>query len=220
MSDQVRPVVHIVDDDPAVRHDLVTLVQSASLGARGYESAHDFLSANLTESDHPECLVLDIRMPGKSGIELFRELRENLRDMPVLLISGHADVPVTIRGMKLGAVDLLQKPVDPLIFIQTVQRSLKISQALKLEKAETASVNRRFKHLTARELQLLDLVVEGHSSKQIASSLKISIKTVGNHRTSLMAKTGAANAADLSRLFTCYKSNLARQHEADKNRWT
>ena len=210
MHDPVRAIVHVVDDDPAVRQQLLKLIEAASLEARGYQSAGDFLSANATESQRPECLVLDIRMPEMSGIELLRTLRANLWNMPVLLVSGHADVPATIRGMKMGAVDLLQKPVDPLLFIEAVGRSLKISEAFKLEQAEAEAVSRRFKDLTVRELELLALIVDGNSSKQIAFSLNISIRTVANHRTSLMAKTGAANAADLARLFTRYKSNLAR----------
>jgi two-component system, LuxR family, response regulator FixJ len=211
MKEEMRAVVHIVDDDSTMRNTLLTLAEAALLEARGYESANEFLIANTAESERPECLVLDIRMPEMTGIELLRELRANRRDIPVLLVSGHADVPVTIRGMKLGAVDLLQKPVEPLIFIEAVQRSLKISEGLKLEQAEAASVSRRFKHLTARELELLALVADGQSSKQIAVNLKISIKTVANHRTSLMAKTGATNAADLAQLFTRYRSNLSRR---------
>jgi FixJ family two-component response regulator len=211
MKSQARAVIHIVDDDAAMRNTLLTLVKAASLEAREYECAKDFLAANTAESEHPECIVLDIRMPGMSGIDLLHSLRSNLSNIPVLLVSAHADVPATIRGMKLGAVDLLQKPVEPSIFIEAIQRSLKISEGLKLAQAEAASVSRRFERLTARELELLGLLADGHSSKQIALNLKISIRTVGNHRTSLMAKTGAANAADLARLFTRCRSYLSRQ---------
>ena len=210
MQSGITPLVHIVDDDSAMRDTLLALVGAESLEARGYASAREFLTANTTESEQPECIVLDIRMPEMSGIELLHTLRANLWNIPVLLVSGHADVPATIRGMKLGAVDLLQKPVDPLLFTHAIQRSLKISEGLKLEQADAASTNRRFVHLTARELELMGLVVEGQSSKQIAFNLRLSIRTVANHRASMMAKTGASNTADLSRLFTSYKSHLSR----------
>jgi len=213
MNKEDRAVVHVVDDDAAMRNTLLTLAEAASRETHGYQSAKEFLAANTEESEHPECLVLDIRMPEMSGIELLRAVRTNKWNIPVLLVSGHADVPATILGMKMGAVDLLQKPVDPSVFIDAIHRSLKISEGLKLEEAEALSVGRRFEHVTPRELELLALVTDGLSSKQIANSLKISIRTVANHRSNLMAKTGAANAADLARLFTRYKSSLSQQNQ-------
>ena len=214
MKEQTPGLVHIVDDDAGMRNSLMMLVESASLTARTYESAEKFLAEMTDEPKHPGCLVLDLRMPGMSGIDLLHRLRTSMNDMPVILISAHADVPAAIRGMKLGAVDLLQKPVEPAVLLETIQRSLKLSENLFRQRADAESVNRRFAHLTARELELLALIVDGHSNKQIAAQMHISIKTVANHRASLMTKTAAANAADLARLFTLYKANQSQESQA------
>jgi FixJ family two-component response regulator len=204
-------MVHIVDDDPGIRNSLLMLADSASLPARAYASAEEFLAEMTSRLEEPGCIVLDLRMPGMSGIEMLARLRTHMNDIPVILISGHADVPDTVRGMKLGAVDLLQKPVEPSVLIETIRRSLALSEHLCRQRAEAKSVNQRFEHLTDRELELLNLIVEGHSNKQIAGERHISIKTVANHRASLMTKTGAANGADLGRLFTLYKSNTSQR---------
>jgi two-component system response regulator FixJ len=200
-------MVHIVDDDPGMRKSLTMLVESASLAATAYESAEAFLAES--DADHPACVVLDLRMPGMSGLEMLQNLRANMNDVPVIIISAHADVPATVRGMKLGAVDVLQKPVEPAILLDTIRQTLSLSQSLFQQREEARSVSQRFENLTNREMELLALIVDGQSNKQIARTLGISIKTVANHRASLMAKTGAANAADLARLFTTYTS-LAR----------
>ena len=214
MNDQSSAVVHIVDDDSGMRNSLLMLAQSASLFARAYASAEEFLAEINSAPERPGCIVLDLRMPGMGGIELLQRLRTNMSDIPVILISAHAEVPDAVRGMKLGAVDLLQKPVEPSVLIDTIQRSLKLSENLHHQRAQASSVNRRFERLTARELELLVLIVEGHSNKQLAAEMRISIKTVANHRASLMTKSGAANAADLARLFTLYKSNVSQQVNA------
>ena len=211
MPHMEEPEIYIVDDDPALRSSILVFAQSASLAARAYESAEDFLAENTAAPKQPGCLVLDIRMPGMGGIELLRRLRANLSDLPVILISGHADVPATIRGMKLGAVDLLIKPVELPVLFEAIKRSLKISTDLHQQRAAAISISRRFEHLTARELELVRVVVDGHSNKQIAVEMHISVKTVANHRASLMTKTGAANAADLARVFTMYNSNVSRE---------
>ena len=133
-------------------------------------------------------------------------LRTDLNDIPVILISAHADVPATVRGMKLGAVDLLQKPIEPTVLIEAIERSLELSRSIFIKREEAEAVRRRFARLTARELELLVLIVNGHLNKQIAAEMGISPKTVANHRANLMTKTAAANSADLARLFTIYSS--------------
>jgi two-component system response regulator FixJ len=212
MSDELKPVVHIIDDDPGMRKSLTMLAQSASLPMRGYQSAEEFIA----EADvaRPGCIVLDLRMPGMSGIELLQQLRAEMVDIPVILISGHADVPTAVRGMKLGAVDLLQKPVEPEVLIEAIRRSLDLSASMHRRRSDQESVRRRFESLTPRELELLKWIVEGHSNKRIAFDMGISIKTVANHRASLMTKTGASNAADLARLYTIADSGAASTHRA------
>jgi FixJ family two-component response regulator len=192
-----------------MRKSLTMLVESASLVASAYESAENFLADSA--ADHPGCVVLDLRMPGMSGIDMLQTLRGNMNDIPVIIISAHADVPATVRGMKLGAVDVLQKPVEPTALLDAIRQSLTLSQSLYQQREEALSVRQRFANLTAREMELLALIVDGQPNKQIARTLGISIKTVANHRASLMAKTGAANAADLARLFTTHNTNT-RQH--------
>jgi two-component system, LuxR family, response regulator FixJ len=208
MQSDTSGVVHIVDDDAGMRKSLLMLAESASLVARGYESAEDFLAKG--EPDHPGCIVLDLRMPGMSGIELLQRLRTDMNDIPVILISGHADVGSTVRGMKLGAVDLLQKPIEPVVLIEAIRRSLKLSQTLHHDRKESSSVRQRFECLTPREMELLTLLADGHSNKQIAVEMGISIKTVANHRANVMAKTAALNAADLARLFTIHRGHLGQ----------
>jgi len=211
MFTESNAIVHIVDDDAGMRNSLGMLVQSVSLPSRSYASAEEFLSeADLTQAG---CVLLDLRMPGMGGIELLQRLRAASVGIPVILISGHADVPTTVRGMKLGAVDLLQKPIEPSVLIDAVRRNLDVSRAMNQQRNGSQSIRDRFAALTRRETELLKLIVNGHSNKQIATGIGISIKTVANHRASLMAKTGAVNAADLVRLFTIADPSASRQTE-------
>jgi two-component system response regulator FixJ len=201
-------IVHIVDDDAGMRKSLGMLLEAEGLEVRTHDSAEAFLIEN--PSSHPACLVLDLRMPGLGGLELLQRLRTAMNDIPVILISAHADVPDAVRGMKLGAVDLLQNPVEPANLVDVIKRSLGVSQSLFEKHLEADSIHKRFAHLTSREMELLALLVDGLSNKQIAAHMGIAIKTAANHRASLMAKTKAENAADLARLFTVHKSLNAR----------
>jgi FixJ family two-component response regulator len=207
MSD--RSIVHIIDDDPGMRKSLDMLMESASLPARFYESAEAFLEEFDAESCG--CLVLDLRMPGMGGLELLQRLRAERNEIPVIVISGHADVSAAVRSMKLGAVDLLQKPFEPKTLIAAVRGALEKHADLLQRHSEQTAVRDRFAGLTPRELDLLKLVVAGRSSKQIAADLQISVKTVANHRASLLAKTGAANGPDLARLSVIAGSTPAKQ---------
>jgi FixJ family two-component response regulator len=191
-------LIHVVDDDPGIRKSLLVLLESSGHLPRAYESAEQFLDE--ADLDQPGCLLLDLQMRGMGGIELLQRLRASGVEMPVILISAHADVPTAVGGMKLGAIDLLQKPFEPHALVEAVRRAIHRSTELHHGRAEQEAIRRRLADLTPRELDLLKLVVAGRSNKQIAGDLNISIKTVANHRASLMAKTGALNAADLTRL--------------------
>jgi two-component system response regulator FixJ len=194
------PTVHVVDDDPGMRNSLQQLLDSASLPARTYPSAREFLDeADMRSSG---CLVLDLRMPGMGGMELLQRMESDGNDMPVIIISGHVDVKTTVRSMKLGAVDVLQKPVEPDVLVIAIRRAIQQSADMQHRRAQTDVIRRRLQSLTQRELDLLKLMVAGKSNKQMAADLGISIKTVANHRASLMAKTQALNAADLARMST------------------
>jgi len=191
-------MVHVVDDDRAIRKSLEMLLESASLPVRVYESAGAFLDE--AKVDQPGCLVLDLRMPDMGGMELLQKLSSSGMIMPVIIMSGHADVPTAVRGMKLGAIDVLQKPFDPKVLLETIRRSLDSSVESHRKWVEVQRIRERVAELTPRELDLLKLLVAGRSNKQVANDLGISIKTVANHRANLMAKMGALNAADLTRL--------------------
>jgi two-component system, LuxR family, response regulator FixJ len=199
-SVELGTLVHVIDDDPGVRRSLSMLLESASFKARAHASAEEFLGD--VDLSQPACIVLDLRMPGLGGMELLQQLRRDGHEIPVIIISGHADVTTAVRGMQLGAIDLLQKPFEPATLLEAVDRAIEMSRRQTARQASQGEARARFAQLTPRELDLLKLVVAGRSNKQIASDLSISIKTVANHRASLMAKTGALNAADLSRLST------------------
>jgi two-component system response regulator FixJ len=196
----MRPIVHVVEDDQSMRNSLRTLVESISLEVRVYESAEDFLDR--LEPPHHGCLVTDLRMPGMSGIDLLKHLRDNKNDMPVIIISGNADVPSVIQILKLGAVDMLEKPFDSRVILDAVTAALNKSGHQLKERIEHEKVESVFAELSPRERELLRLIVLGRSNKQIAIDLHIAMKTVINHRAHLMAKTHALNAADLARMAT------------------
>jgi two-component system response regulator FixJ len=191
-------VIHIIDDDPGVRKSLELMMSSASLAVRVYESGEEFLDS--IDPSQPGCIVLDLRMPGISGIDVLQRLRAINSDIPAIIISGHADVPTAIRGMKLGAIDLLQKPFEPRTLLDAVHAAIKSSLDSQSHRSEQEDIRQRLATLTPRELDLLKMVVSGMANKRIATELKISIKTVANHRANLMAKTQALNAADLARM--------------------
>jgi len=196
----VAPTVHIIDDDPAVRKSLKMVMESASLAVRIYESGEAFLDE--VDPHQSGCMVLDLRMPGMSGIELLQKLRAANNHVPAIVISGHVDVPTAIRSMKLGAVDLLEKPVEPRVLVDAVRSAIRTSIESQQLRGERDSITQRLARLTPRERALLELLVAGMPNKLIAAKLGISAKTVANHRASLMKKTQALNAADLSRLCT------------------
>jgi two-component system, LuxR family, response regulator FixJ len=193
-------IVHVIDDDSGVRRSLQLVMESASLAVQVYASGAEFLDA--VDPHQPGCMVLDLRMPDMSGIEVLQRLRAAHNDIPAIIISGHADVPTTISGMKLGAIDLLQKPFEPRALLEAVHGAIAKSMEMMQRSDEQDCVNQRLEKLTPRELDLLKLVVAGMPNKRIATGLNISIKTVANHRANLMAKMHALNAADLARIST------------------
>jgi FixJ family two-component response regulator len=193
-------LIHIVDDDSGLRRSLEMMLESASIPVRTYASAEQFLEE--MDLALPGCVVLDLRMSGMGGMELLHRLRRDGHAIPIIIVSGHADVPTAVLGMKLGAVDLLQKPFEPGDLMEALSRAVEADRAAHQQRAQQQAIRQRLAALTDRELELLELIVAGRSNKQVARDLGISIKTVANHRASLMAKTGALNAADLARLST------------------
>ena len=189
------PVVYVIDDDASFRKAVVRLLSSAGLEVETLASASEFLERPVV--DRPSCLVLDVRMPGPSGMDLQAALREARRDIPIVFMTGHGDVSTSVRAMKGGAVDFLEKPFRARELLACVQRGLARSQQSRGERAERTAIERRFATLTSRERDVLRLVVTGMLNKQIAAELGIAEKTVKIHRGHMTQKMEAASVAEL-----------------------
>ena len=192
------PTVFMVDDDPGMRKSTAMLLEAAGLSYEAYESASAF-TAKYTPQRRG-CLILDLHMPGMNGMELIERLRAQNVPLQIIVVSGTGTIPLAVKGMKLGVLDFLEKPVDPDTLIERVKSGLAADERRRVETAAAESARERLSALTPRERQLVKLLVSGMSNKQIAADLGISVKTVENHRASLMQKTGALNAADLTRM--------------------
>jgi FixJ family two-component response regulator len=190
-----EPCVFVVDDDEAVRDGLYELFSAEGIPVRVFASAEDFVDAGLTR--HPGCVILDIQMPGMTGIELQSELIRQGASIPIIAITGQGDVPKAVAMLKGGAIDFIEKPFDPAALLQAVGEALdREGQARRLS-AEQEETEARLATLSPREHQVLDLVVAGHSNKAIGAKLGISVRTVENHRAKLMDKMDCSNVSSL-----------------------
>lgn len=199
MSDAAQPTVFVVDDDHAVRRALKRLVLSAGLQAETFATAEAFLKYHRDLSG-PACLVLDVRMPGLSGTELQEHLAAMQRSVPIVFVTGHGTVPVSVRAMKLGAVDFLSKPLEAHQFLQAVTNAIEKDKAGRSKRAEVADIQRRIASLSPRQHQVMDMVVQGMLNKQIAHELGTTEKTVKVHRAHVMKKMRVRSVAQLVRL--------------------
>ena len=193
-----EPAVFIVDDDAAVRRFLGGLIESVELRVEAYASAQDFLEAY--EPGSTGCLVLDVRMPGMSGLELQRKLTDREIDLPVIVLTGHGNVQVAVHAMKAGAVDFIEKPFDNELLLDRIQKAVAESVRVTSERVRRNEIAIRLQRLTPRERQVLDLVISGETNKGVARHLGISERTVEIHRANVMRKTRATSLADLVRL--------------------
>ena len=191
-------IVYVVDDDESVRRGLSRLLRSAGLSVETFPSAQAFLSRDLP--DRPACLVLDVRMPGLSGLDLQAALKQAGRPMPIVFISGQSDVPVSVRAMKEGALDFLQKPFDDDQLLSAIAGALARGRTARALRDESAVVRQRFETLTPRERQVLGQVIAGLLNKQIAANLGAAEKTIKIHRGRVMQKMAAGSVADLVRM--------------------
>lgn len=192
------PLIHVVDDDESLRTALLRLLAAAGYEARGYASTGDFLLHPLP--DRPGCLLLDVRLPGPSGLELQAALKRQGVALPVVFLTGHADVASSVRAMKAGAVDFLEKPVERGTLLDALQRALARDAQLRAARDAADRLRARFALLTPRERAVFDRVVAGRLNKQIADELGIAERTVKLQRAQVMAKLGAGSAAELGRL--------------------
>ena len=191
-------VVFIVDDDALIRDSLEQLVKSVGLKAETFSSAQVFLDTEL--SDKPACLILDIRMPGLSGLDLQDELLKRGNLIPIIFITGHGTVPMSVRAMKAGAVDFLQKPFEDQELLDLIHHAIDRNSQKILEQAEIGKIEQRLRSLTLREHEILVLVTDGRLNKRIAYDLKMSENTVKTHRARIMRKMEVGSLAELVRV--------------------
>jgi FixJ family two-component response regulator len=192
------PVVFVVDDDPSVRRAIKRLVESVGLQVHLFGSAQEFLRAERPNA--PSCLVLDIRLPGLSGLDFQRELAEANIHIPIIFITAHADIPMTVRAMKAGAFEFLTKPFRDQDLLDAIHFALERDHIRRLQEEEVAKLRVRYESLTPREREVLPWVVSGLLSKQIADAIGATEATVKVHRSQLMRKMGANSVADLVRM--------------------
>lgn len=190
-------MVHVIDDDDAARDSLVFLLGTAQIGVRAYESAVDFLAKLPAAASG--CIITDIRMPQMTGLELLQRLKSRNVTLPVIVITGHGDIPLAVEAMKAGAIDFFEKPFDDQALIAAVQAALGRNQRDRTRGAELAAVNERLGALSARERQVLDGLVAGNANKTIAFDLGISPRTVEIYRANVMTKMQAASLSELVR---------------------
>ncbi len=190
--------VHVIDDDEAVRESLDFLLRSAGLSVQTYDSATNFLDA--VSKIGAGCIITDVRMPGLSGMELLRRLQEMQVKLPVIVITGHGDVPLAVEAMKFGAVDFLEKPFDDDVLLASVRAALNRSEESAAIESERAEIRARIATLTQRERDVLEGLVAGHPNKVIAFRLEISPRTVEIYRANLMTKMKAGSLSELVRM--------------------
>ena len=195
---QDRQLVHVIDDDEALRESLAFLLRSAKIGSRLYADASTFLNALGTLDGG--CVVTDVRMPGLSGIDLLKRLRDIKSALPVIVITGHGDVPMAVEAMKLGAVDFLEKPFEDAQLLRAVRSALGMQDSQQKDQAQRTAIAERLATLTPRERQVLDGLVAGSANKAIAYDLGISPRTVEIYRANVMSKMDANSLSDLVRM--------------------
>lgn len=207
-----QPLVHIVEDDPHTGQAMVRLFGSVNIEASHYLSPPEFLQG--FKSDRPGCILIDIRLPGMSGLELYEQIRARGWTHSVIFVTGHGDVATAVRAMKAGAVDFLQKPFNEQLLLETVVKAIKAHEGLLQLEQRTDGVRRRFRLLSPREREVAGMVVAGKPTKQIAAELGLSHKTVDNHRASILDKMEAGGVVDLVRMILLIQPELCANKSA------
>jgi two-component system, LuxR family, response regulator FixJ len=196
-----NPTVYVVDDDPELRESLTLMIQSMGLDVEAYPSAEAFLDGYQELPDAAKCMVLDVRMPGLSGLGLQQMLSHNGNSMPIIMISGCADIPIAVQAMAAGALDFLEKPISSRTLGTRIREAIDHCVRQQREVTRKADLAKQVDRLSARQREVLDLLVAGERSKQIARRLGIGEKTVAKHRASVLEKMEVDSVVDLVRLF-------------------
>ena len=191
-------IIHLIDDDEHVRRAVAFLLGTAGFAVKLHESAASFFAG--LDRQQPGCIVSDVRMPGMDGVELLRRLKEKGVDMPMIIMTGHADVALAVAAMKAGAVDFIEKPFDDEVLLSAVRLALSRYARADQPGTEVGQIRARMESLSPRERQVLDGLLAGHPNKTIAYDLSLSPRTVEVHRANLMTKMGAKSLSDLVRM--------------------
>ncbi len=202
------PTVFVVDDNAAVRKSLRALFESADLAVETYASAEEFLAVH--DPDRAGCLLLDVRLRHSSGLDLQDELRRRKTTLPIIVLTGHGTVPTSVRALKAGAVDFLQKPAPPKVLLERVRTAIEVDRQTRATAAEGALVSEQLAHLTPREREVMELLLAGKTSKEIASVLEVSVRTVEGHRRMVLSKTNVSSAAQLVRNVLSARKSVPR----------
>jgi len=190
--------VFVVDDNIGVCNSISELLESVNLGSKTYQSSDEFLAD--FDPSRPGCLVLDVRLrAGKNGLDLQDELQRRNATIPIIVLTGHGNVPTSVRALKAGAIDFLQKPCPPKLLLERIQAALEIDQQQRALAGEHAAVIARLEHLTPRENEVMEMLLTGKTSKEIATALDLSVRTVEGHRRMVFMKLDVASAAQLVR---------------------
>jgi len=195
---EAQPIIFVVDDDLSMRTSTERLVRSAGFTVKTFGSAAEFLAS--PRPDGPACLVLDVRLPGQSGLDLQRELTASGVEIPIVFMTGHGDIPMSVRAMKAGAVEFLTKPYRKKALLDAIHASIERDRASRQERLEAAELRGRYEQLTPREREVMALVVAGLLNKQIAAELATAERTIKFHRAHIMQKMEAESLADLVRM--------------------
>lgn len=206
-----QPTVFIIDDEPAIRDSLTLLLEQEGIQVHAFENAESFLNgAHHLDCQHKSCLILDVRMPGISGIQLQAELTDQKNPIPIIFLTGYGDIPTSVKAIKTGAVDFLTKPVTRAKLLASIQSAFFESEKRIEADKHNQDIQSRLLGLTKREREVMMLAIQGFHNKEIASHLGISYRTVEIHRSNIMHKTGAINLLDLARI--AYEGGLDAAH--------
>jgi two-component system, LuxR family, response regulator FixJ len=202
------PTVFVVDDNAGVRKSLRALFESAHLAVETYASGEEFLA--VYDPDSPGCLLLDVRLRRSNGLDLQDELRRRKTTLPIIVLTGHGTVPTSVRALKAGALDFLQKPAPPKVLLERVRAAIEVDRQARATAAEGAVLTRQLAHLTPREREVMELLLAGKTSKEIATALGVSVRTVEGHRRMVLSKTNVSSAAQLVRAVLSVRKSAPR----------